>query len=200
MNRDRVPLPAQHWSRAGRTHGGLAQEHVSPLPSSGSGELLQGIQDLSIFGLLSQFVYFHPSNLPLLIHNEDRAIVNEGDLVLCGGEDAIIRRCFRVGPAVCSEGELKTSKRFLESDVGKNRIGADAHDLGVQAGKPGEVRLDCRQFALSNRGEVKDVKADHHIFTTRTGKLKFALGGANRRAELEIRRLVSDVQCHMNLH
>jgi hypothetical protein len=52
---------------------------------------------------------------------------------------------------------------FLEGDVRKNRIGRDAHDLGVQAGKLGEVRLECRQFILSNRGEIKRVKREHDI-------------------------------------
>jgi len=165
-----------------------------------SRELLQCIQDLGVFGLLSHFVDFHPSDPTMLIHNEDRAIVDEGYLVLCGGKDAIIRRCFGVRPAVSSERELKTPKRFLKCDMGENRVGADAHDLGVQAGKPGEVRLDCRQFVLSNRGEVKDVKADHHILATMGGKLKLALGGARRRTEPEIRRLVSDRQHHLNLH
>ena len=143
--------------------------------------------------MLSQLVDFHPSDLALLVHNEDRAIVDEGYLVLCGRKDAIIRRCFGVRPAVRSEGELKTPKRFLEGDMGENRVGADAHDLGVQVGKPGEVRLDCRQFVLSNRGEVKGVKADHHVFATIGGKLKLALGGARRRAKPEIRRLVSNL-------
>jgi hypothetical protein len=164
------------------------------------GELLQRIQDFGVFGLLSELVDFYPSDLAMLVHNEDRAIVDEGYLVLCGRKDAIIRGCFGVRPAVCSEGELKTPKRFLEGDMGENRVGADAHDLGVQGGKPGEVRLDCRQFVLSNRGEVKHVKADHHIFAPTGGKLKLALGGGRRRAEPEIRRFISDRQCHLNLH
>ena len=165
-----------------------------------SGESLQRIQDLGVFGLLSELVDFYPSDLAMLIHNEDRAIVDERYLMLCGRKDAIIRRGFGVRPAVRSEGELKTPKRFLEGDMGENRVGADAQDLGVQAGKPGEIRLDCRQFVLSNGGEVKDVKADHHIFATISGKPKLALGAARRRAEPEIGRLISDHQCHLNLH
>ena len=165
-----------------------------------SGEQLQPIQNLGDVGLLSELVDFCPSDLAMLVHNEDRAIVDEGYLMLCGRKDTIIRRCFGVRPAVRSEGELKTPKRLLEGDMGENRIGADAHDLGVQAGKPGEYRLECRQFVLSNRGEVKGVKADHHILATIGGKLKLALGGARRRAEPEIGGLVSNRQCHLNLH
>jgi hypothetical protein len=161
--------------------------------SKASRELLQRIQDLGDFGLLSELVDFCPSDLALLVHNEYRAIVDEGYLVLCGRKDPIIRRCFGVGPAVRSEGKLKAPKRFLEGDMGENRVGADAHDLGVQGGKPGEARLDCRQIVLSNRGEVKDVKADHHILATISGKLKLALGGARRGAEPEIGRLISDL-------
>jgi len=164
--------------------------------SKALGELLQRIQDLGDFGLLSELVDFYPSDLAMLVHNEDRAIVDERYLVLCGRKDAIIRRCFGVRPAVRSEGELKTPKRFLEGDMAENRVGADAHDLGVQVGKPGEVRLDCRQVVLSNRGEVKDVEADHHILAPIGGKLKLALGGARRRAESEIGCLISDHQCH----
>ncbi len=158
-----------------------------------SGELLQRIQDLGDFGLLSELVNFYPSDLALLVYNEDRAIVDEGYLMLCGRKDAIIRRCFGVRPAVRSQGKLKTPKRFLEGDMGENRVGADAHDLGVQGGKPGEARLDCRQFVLSNRGEVKGVKADHHILATIGGKLKLALGGACRGTEPEIGRLISNL-------
>jgi hypothetical protein len=161
--------------------------------SEALGDLLQRIQDLGVFGLLSELIDSCPSDLAILVHNEDRAIVDEGYLVLCGRIDAIIRRGFGVRPAVRSEGELKTPKRFLEGDMGENRVCADAHDLGVQAGKPGEVLLDCRQFVLSNGGEVKDVKADHHILAPIGGKLKLALGVARRRAEPEIRRLISDL-------
>jgi len=167
--------------------------------SKALGELLQRLQDLEDFGLLSQLVDSHPSDLALLVHNEYRAIVDEGYLVLGGRKDAVIRRCFGVRPAVRSEGKLKTPKRFLEGDMGENRVRADAHDLGVQVGKPGEVRLDCRQVVLSNRGKIKDVKADHHIFARIGGKLKLALGRARRRAELEIRRLVSNSQRHLSL-
>lgn len=93
--------------------------------------------------MLSQPVDFHPSDLALLIHNEHRAVVDEGYLVSCGRKDAIIRRGFGVGPAVRREGELKTAQRFLESDMAENRVGADAHDLGVEVSKAGEVRLEC---------------------------------------------------------
>ena len=143
--------------------------------------------------MLSQLIDFHPSDLALLVHNEHRAIVDEGYLVLCGRKDAIIRRGFGVGPAVRSEGESKTTKRLLESDMGENRVGTDAHDLGVEVSKASEVRLDCRQFDLSNGGKVKGVKADHHIFAPIGGKLELTLGGARCRAEPEIRRLVSNL-------
>jgi hypothetical protein len=165
-----------------------------------SRELLQRIQDLGVFGLLSHFVDLHPRNLAMFIHNEDRTIVHERYLVLCGGKDAIIRRRFRVRPAVSSERKLKTPKRFLESDMRENRISTDAHDLGVKVGKPAEVPLDCRQIVLSNGGEVKDVKTNHHILATMGGKLKLTLRGASRRAEPEIRRFISNLQCHLNLH
>jgi len=36
-----------------------------------------------------------------------------------------------VRPSVCGQGKLQSSQRFLKGYVGKNRIGADAHDLGV---------------------------------------------------------------------
>jgi hypothetical protein len=77
--------------------------------------------------------------------------------------------------------------------MGKNGVGAYAHDLGVEVGKAGEVRLDSRQFVLSNWGKVKGVEADHHILTAIGGKLKLALGGACRRTEPEIRRWISDL-------
>jgi hypothetical protein len=129
----------------------------------------------------------------MLVHDEDRPIVDEGYLVLGGRKDAIIRRCFGIRPAVRSEGELKTPKGFLEGDMAENCVGADAHDLGVQGGKPGEVGLDCRQVGLSNRGEVKDVKADHHLLATISGKLKLVLGSARRRAEPEIGCFISNL-------
>ena len=143
--------------------------------------------------MLSQLVDFRPSNLALLVHDEDRAIVDEGYLVFGGRKDAIIRRSLGVGPAVRSERELKAAQRFLEGDMGENGVSADAHDLGVEVSKAGEVRLDCRQFVLSNGGEVKGVKADHHIFATMSGKLILPLGGASGRAEPEVRRVVSNL-------
>jgi len=108
-----------------------------------SGELLQRLQDFGVFRLLSQLVDFHPSDLALLIHNEHRAVVDKGYRVSCGRKDAIIRRGFGVGPTVRREGELKAAQRFLESDMAENRVSADAHDLGVEVSKAGEVRLEC---------------------------------------------------------
>jgi len=159
----------------------------------GSSELLQRLQNLGVVGLLPQLVDLHPSNLALRVHNEDRAIVDERHLVFSGGKDTIIRRSLGVRPAICSEGKLETPKRFLERDMGENSVGTDAHDLGVQAGKPGEFRLDCRQVLLSNGGKVKGVEADHHILAAIGGKLELTLGGARRRAEPEIRRVVSNL-------
>ncbi len=82
---------------------------------------------------------------------------------------------------------------LLESDMAENGVRADAHDLGVQVSKAGEVRLDCRQLVLSNRGKVERVKSDHHILAPMGGKLKLTLRGARGRAELEVRRCISDV-------
>ena len=77
--------------------------------------------------------------------------------------------------------------------MAEDRVGADAHDLGVEVGKAGEVRLDSRQFILSNRGKVKSIEADHDVSAAIGGKLKLALGGAGGRTKLEIRRWVTDV-------
>jgi len=110
---------------------------------STSGELLQRLQYLGVFGLLSQLVDLDPGNLALRVHDEDRAIVDEGYLVFCGRKDAVIRRSLGVGPAVRSEREAKTAERFLESNMGENAVGADAHDLGVEVSKAVEVRLYC---------------------------------------------------------
>ena len=158
-----------------------------------SSELSQRLENLRIVRLLPKLVDFHPSDLALLVHNEHRAIVDEGYLVFGRGENTIIRRSFGVWPAIRNEGKLQTPKRFLESNMGENSVCADAHDLGVQAGKPGEVRLDCRQVFLSNGGKVKGVEADHHILVAIGGKLKLTLGSACCRAEPEIRCLVSNL-------
>jgi hypothetical protein len=159
----------------------------------GSSELLQRLQNLGIVGLLPQLVDLYPSNLALRVHNEHRAIVDEGDLVFSGRKDTIIRRSFGVRPAIRGQGKLETPKRFLEGDMGENSVSTDAHDLGVQAGKPSKARLDCRQVLLSNGGKVKSVEADHHILAAIGGKLKLTLGGARGRAEPEIRRVVSNL-------
>ena len=77
--------------------------------------------------------------------------------------------------------------------MGEDGVGAYAHDLGVEVGKAGEVRLDSRQFVLSNRGKVKGVEADHNILAAMGGKLKLTLGRTCRRTEPEIRSCVSDL-------
>ena len=82
-----------------------------------------------------------------------------------GRKYSVSLRCFRIGPAVGREGIAETTQRFLECDVRKNSVRTDAHDLGVQAGKLGEVRLDCRQFVLSNRSEVERVEKDDDVFS-----------------------------------
>jgi len=161
--------------------------------SMGSSELLQRLQNLGVVGLLPQLVDLHPSDLALRVHDEHSAVVDERYFVFCGRKDTIIRGGFGVRPAVRSQGELKPPQRFLESDMGENRICTDAHDLGVEAGKASEIRLDCRQLVPSNGGKVKGVEADHHIFAALGGKLKLALRGACRRTKPEIRRLVSNL-------
>jgi len=113
--------------------------------------------------------------------------------VLCGRKDTVIRRRLGVGPAVRGERKSKTAQRLLKSDMAENGIGAYAHDLGVEVGKAGEIRLDSRQFVLSNRCKVKGVEANHHVLAAIGGKLKFALGRTCRRTEPEIRRWVSDL-------
>jgi hypothetical protein len=80
--------------------------------------------------------------------------------------------------------------------VRKNRVRADAHDLGIQAGKPSEVRLDCRQLVLSNRGEVQRVETDYNILSAIAGKLKFTLGLPRRAPQLEVWGYISNVHCH----
>ena len=62
-----------------------------------------------------------------------------------------------------------------QCDVGKDRIRGNTQDLGVDAGKPGEIRLDCRQFVLSNRSEIQRVETDDYVFATLAGEIKFAL-------------------------
>jgi len=83
--------------------------------------------------------------------------------------------------------------------VGKNCVGADAHDLGVQLGKLRKVLLDCREFILSNGREVQSVKSDDHPSALMIGKLKFLLFIPYCCLQIEIRRSISNVQWHLRL-
>jgi len=61
----------------------------------------------------------------------------------CGREDAVIRGRFAVRPAIRRQRVFEAAQVLLESDMAENGVRADAHDLGVQVSKAGEVRLDC---------------------------------------------------------
>lgn len=73
----------------------------------------------------------------------------------------------------------------------ENCICIDAHDLGVVLGKLGEVRLNCRQLVLSNRGEVKGVEQYDDILTLLAGKLKVTLRLSSRTTQFEIECRIS---------
>jgi hypothetical protein len=114
-------------------------------------------------------------------------------------EDAVGLRCGSVWPTVRGQGEFQPSNGFLKGNVGKNRIGADAHDLGVQLGKLRKVLLECREFVLSNGCEVKGIESDNHSTPLVIGKFKISLFITQRRLQIEIRRGISDLQWHVRL-
>jgi hypothetical protein len=129
-----------------------------------SSDFFQSAQYFGILWLLLQFVDLRPRDLAVLIHNEHGAVIHERYLMLGRREYAVSFRRFGIRPSVGRQRELQTSQGFLKGDVRENCIGIDAHDLGVQAGKLGEVHLNCRQFILSNRSEIESIETDHNIF------------------------------------
>ena len=117
----------------------------------------------------------------------------------CRRENAVSLRCGSVGPTVRGQGEFQPADGFLKSNVGKNRIGADAHDLGVQLGKLRKIFLECREFVLSNGREVQGIENDDYSAPLMIGEFKISLFIANRRLQIEIRRGISDLQWHVRL-
>jgi hypothetical protein len=116
-----------------------------------------------VIGKLPQLIHLRPRNLSVLIHDEYRAVVDERKLMFGGRKHAILLRDLRVRPAIGKQRKAQAAQRFLECDVRENRIGTDAHDLGVRVGKLGQIFLDCRQLILSNRSEVQGVETDDHV-------------------------------------
>ena len=112
------------------------------------------------------------------------------------GENSVSLRGGGIRPAVCGKGKFQSSQRFLKGNVGENRVGAYAHDLGVQLGKLREIFLDCREFVPSNGGEVQGIKSDNNPLASVIGKLEFLLLITYRRLKIEIWRRVSNVQWH----
>ena len=112
------------------------------------------------------------------------------------GENSVSLRGGGVRPAVCGKGKFQSSQGFLKGNVGKNRVGAYAHNLGVQLGKLREIFLDCREFVPSNRGEVQGIKSNNDPLASVIRKLEFLLLITYRRLEIEIRRRISNVQWH----
>jgi len=110
-----------------------------------------------------------------LIDDENGAIVDERDGMLCGREDTIVGSDLGIGPAVAGERVSQPPELFLIGDMRGNGIRVDAHDLGVGAGKPGEFRLGCPQLIPSNRSEVEGVKQHDHVLPSVARKLKVAL-------------------------
>jgi hypothetical protein len=108
-----------------------------------STQFLERLKNLAIARLFPQFVDFHPGNLPILVHDKHRPIVDERHLMFRGREDAEVRGRLGVRPAIRSQGVFEAAQVLLESDVAEDSVSADAHDLGVRVSKAGEVRLDC---------------------------------------------------------
>ncbi len=90
-----------------------------------------GFQNFAHVRRLAQFIDFRPSDVAGRVHDEDGAVVDEGNVVLDRREDAVGFGGFRVRPAIRRQRKLDASERFLKRDVGKNRVRVDAQDLGV---------------------------------------------------------------------
>jgi len=83
--------------------------------------------------------------------------------------------------------------------VGKNRVSAYAHDLGVQLGKLLEILLECREFVPSNGCEIQSIKKYHDPRALVVGKFKIFLLITYGCLQIEIRRCISNVQWHLRL-
>ena len=112
-------------------------------PFPRSRQFLERLEDLAIIRKFPQLVDFHPSDLPILVHDKHRPIVDERHLMFCGREDAVVRGRLGVRPAVRSQRVFEAAQVLLESDVAENGVGTYAHDLGVEVSKAAEIRLDC---------------------------------------------------------
>jgi hypothetical protein len=171
----------------------------STFSTSFSCKLLQLRQNLGIVRLRFELINLCPRDLAVFVDDEDRAIVNKRDLMLGGRENPVISSGLRIGPTVNRQRECQPAQLSLESDVGKNRIAGDAHDLGVQVGKLGEVRLECREFLLSNRGEIEGIKCQDNVLPVAAGKLELPLRCSGGARKLEIRCRIPDLHSHTDL-
>ena len=139
-----------------------------------------------------QLVNLRPGDFALRIHDEDRAVVDEGERVLVRWKYAVL--CCRLGvrPAIGGERELETAQGFLIGDVREDRVGVDAHDLGVRIGELSQPLLSLRQLVVSNRREVERVKQNDDRLAAMRREVKLRLIFARRRVQLEIRRRISN--------
>ena len=146
LRRGVIFISAPHPTRA----GWWKRRRGASSPPSGrvhlhdewSTQFLQRLENLAIARPFPQLVDFHPGNLPILVHDKHRSIVDKRHLMFRGRKDAVVRGRFGIRPAIRSQRVFEAAQVLLESDMAENGVSADAHDLGVQVSKAGEVRLD----------------------------------------------------------
>jgi len=178
---------------------GCCEVHSLPLAAHAwtSGKLFQSCENLPLVRLLLQFVHLCPGNVPVLVHDENRPVIEERNRVLRRGKNAVRLGGLRVRPAVTGQRKAQPAEVLLKGNVRWNRIRVDAHDLGVEAGKLGEVRLRCRQFVLSNRSEIERVEKYDDVLASVSRKLKLALLVPGRRRQLEVRSRITCFERHL---
>ena len=161
-----------------------------------SRKLAEGVQDFRNFRDLLQFVDLRPGNLSVLVRDEDSTVIHKRELVFRRGKNSVSLRCLRVRPAVRGQRKPQSPQGLLECDVRKDCIGIDAQNLGVIAGKLGKFSFDCRQFVLSNRGEIESVKEDNDVLSPVTRKLELTLCFAGDARQLEVWSRIAYFQRH----
>jgi hypothetical protein len=127
-------------------------------------KLLQDRKHLGQVGLFPEMVDLAKRDDPLLVDHKNSALTDSGQWVPVA-EDSVLDCHISVRKEVAAHGEAQRACLiFLKSNVAVDGINAYAHDLGIQLGKSGDLRIHCRELRSSNRRPIRNQESEDDVF------------------------------------
>ena len=116
--------------------------------------------------LFPEFVDPGKSYFALFVDNKHRALADSGQ------GRTLAKHAVRPGHSAmrpkiaCQRKSQHPDGFFLPGDMAECGVDANAHDLGIEAGKLIENIVECRQLRGSRRAPIEGIKSQEHVLLT----------------------------------